>query len=348
MKRKGAYFCRKERIDRKVGMVQFYALCALCVLCGFISPLVAVQVADLSRDGVGLVVDAEPETVDLARDFYVTVTLTTPPGVTASLPDLRDRFRGFKVAEDFVEEPVTDKDGRTTSVTRWRLEPNPLAEGDERRRYRLAPFVVTVGDGTFATAPVFFAPPSAREAVSGDIEIDPSRDLPPFSWKLVGICAAAVAVALAVLAVAYLIFRKIRTAVRVYRMSPVERAFYELDKLLRKDLPARGLYKDFYVELTMVVRRYIGRQHGVRAPNLTTEEFFDATRNTPSFPQSTLDLLIDFLRRADMVKFAGVESTTEMADGAIRSARSYLSKDHEITTRKRLAARKHPYLRRNH
>ena len=141
-----------------------YRLCALCVLCGFNAPLLATQVADLSRDGVGLVVDAEPETVDLARDFYVTVTLTTPPGVTASLPDLRDRFRGFKVAEDFVEEPVTGKDGRTTSVTRWRLEPNPLAEGDERRRYRLAPFVVQVGESTFATAPVMFNPPAARES----------------------------------------------------------------------------------------------------------------------------------------------------------------------------------------
>ena len=341
----GYSFCHKEHKDHKVGIFHFVTL---CVLCGYISPLYAVQVADLSRDGVGLVVDAEPETVDLARDFYVTITLTTPSGVTASLPDLRDRFRGFKVAEDFVEEPITDKDGRTTSVTRWRLEPNPLAEGDVRRRYRLAPFVVQVGESTFATAPVMFNPPAARESASGDIEIDPSRDLPPFSWKLVGICAAAVAAALLVLALAYLIIRKIRTAVRVYRMSPVERAFYELDKLLRKNLPARGLYKDFYVELTMVVRRYIERQHGVRAPNLTTEEFFDATRKTPSFPQSTLDLLIDFLRRADMVKFAGVKSTTEMADGAIRSARSYLSKDNEITTRKRMAAKKHPYLRRNH
>ena len=322
-----SFFCRKERIDCKVDMVRLYGLCALCVLCGFISPLGAAQVADLSRDGVGLVVDAEPEAVDLARDFYVTVTLTTPPGVTASLPDLRDRFRGFKVAEDFVEEPVTDKDGRTTSVTRWRLEPNPLAEGDERRRYRLAPFVVTVGDGTFATAPVLFAPPSAREAVSGDIEIDPSRDLPPFSWKLVGICAAAVAAALAVLAVAYLIFRKIRTAVRVYRMSPVERAFYELDKLVQRNLPGLGLYKDFYVELTMVVRRYIRRQYGVRAPNLTTEEFLRAAVADPSFPQTSVTELKAFLESADLVKFAGLEATSEMAAGATGKARNYLTVD---------------------
>lgn len=298
-------------------------LCVLCVAVG----ARAAQVADLSRDGVGLVVDAEPEAVDLARDFYVTVTLTTPPGVTASLPDLRDRFRGFKVAEDFVEEPVTDKDGRTTSVTRWRLEPNPLAEGTERRRYRLAPFVVQVGDGTFATTPVLFAPPAAREPVSGDIEIDPTRDLPPFSWKLVGICAAAVAAALVVLAVAYLIFRKVRMAVRVYRMSPVERAFYELDKLVQRDLPGQGLYKDFYVELTMVVRRYIRRQYGVRAPNLTTEEFLRAAVADPSFPQTSVTELKAFLESADLVKFAGLEATSEMAAGATGKARNYLTVD---------------------
>ena len=95
MKLFGYSFCHKEHKDHKVGIFHFVDLGVVCGICGYFPPLYAVQVADLSRDGVGLVVDAEPETVDLARDFYVTVTLTTPPGVTASLPDLRDRFRGF-------------------------------------------------------------------------------------------------------------------------------------------------------------------------------------------------------------------------------------------------------------
>ena len=66
--------------------------------------------------------------------------------------------------------------------------------------------------------------------------------------------------------------------VKIHRMSPIERALYELDVLLKKGLPGRGLYKDFYVELTMVVRRYIERRHDVRAPNLTTEEFLRAAQ----------------------------------------------------------------------
>ena len=297
-------------------------LCALYVLCGFITPLFAEQVADLSRDGVGITIDAEPRAVDLARDFYVTVTLSTPSGVTAELPDLRDRFQGFRVAENFAEKPVSDKDGRTTTVSRWRLEPDPLA-----RRYRLAPFAVQSGNGSFATTPVLFDSPAAREAATGEIEVDPTRDLPPFSWKLVGICAAALAGLLLVLALLYFIFRKIRLAVRVHRMSPLERALYELDKLLKKGLPGCGFYKDFYVELTMVVRRYIERRYGVRAPNLTTDEFLRAAGADPAFPQTSIAELKAFLESADLVKFAGLEATPEMADGATGKARNYLTVD---------------------
>ena len=59
-----------------------HCLCVLCVLCGFLSVSrgLAGQVADLGRDGVGLVVEAEPEVVDVGRDVEVTVRATAPAG----------------------------------------------------------------------------------------------------------------------------------------------------------------------------------------------------------------------------------------------------------------------------
>ncbi len=110
-------------------------------------------------------------------------------------------------------------------------------------------------------------------------------------------------------------------------MSPIERALYELDKLLKKGLPGRGFYKDFYVELTMVVRRYIERQHGVRAPNLTTDEFLRAASSNAAFTKASLSELKAFLESADLVKFAGLEATPEMADGATGKAKNYLTAD---------------------
>lgn len=290
--------------------------------------LEAGQVADLGRDGVGLVVEAEPEVVDVGRDVEVTVRATAPVGRKVLLPDLRDRFGGFRVAEDFAEEPQVDAEGRTTLVTRWRLVPEPLAT-----RYRLAPFVVTVtspegqAERTFYTRAVVFAPPPARAPVTGAMEIHPTRDFPSLSWRLVGLCAAALA-GLAVLgALVALLVRRVRLMVKIHRMSPIERALWELGALLKKGLPGRGLYKDFYVELTMVVRRYIERRHDVRAPNLTTEEFLRAAQANAAFSPEAIVELKTFLESADMVKFAGVEATPEMADAATGKAKAYLEAD---------------------
>jgi hypothetical protein len=278
----------------------------------------AVQVADLSQDGVSVLIDATPEKVDIARDFYVTVAIKTPKGIPAANPDLRDRFQGFQIAEDFAEEPLVDKDGSTTSITRWRLVPEPTA-----KKYRLAPFVVN----SFYTKSVVFEPPSKREAVTGDMEVDPKKDLPPLSWKLVGIVSACLAAIFAVVAFICFIVRKIKEMVRIHRMSPIERAYHELGLLLKKGLPGRGFFKDFYVELTMVVRRYIERRHGVKAPNLTTDEFLRAAQESPAFTDDVVAQLKRFLESADLVKFAGVQATPVMADDATERARNYLDTD---------------------
>lgn len=106
-------------------------------------------------------------------------------------------------------------------------------------------------------------------------------------------------------------------------MSPIERAYVELDRLLKKDFVKKGLFKDFYVELTLVVRRYIQRKFGIKAPHMTTEEFLKAAK--PS------DELREFLESADLIKFAGVEASEKTAAEATEKAREYLKKSEEET-----------------
>lgn len=303
------------------------------VLCAILPSVAATW--DVSHGDIGIVVESGSDQIDPGRPFDVTVTATAPAGRRVQLPDLRDRFQGFQVAEDFTEDPLVADDGKTTIVSRWRLLPEPLA-----RRYRLAPFVVTVQASavtngvaaatestSFYTEPIRFTPPAARETVTGDMELHVTRDFPPLSWKLAGWIALAVAGVLAIGVLLYFVVRKIRLLIRIHRMSPIERALYELEVLLGKNLPGRGFYKDFYVELTMVVRRYIERRHAVKAPNLTTDEFLRAAQDNPAFPRAALAELKQFLESADMVKFAGVESTPEMADAATNRARGYLDAD---------------------
>ena len=287
--------------------------------------LIAAAVLEMSRNEVDLKVDSDLTQIDPAKSVFLRVELKAPSDRTASLPDLRDRVVGFSIAEDFAEEPRKENDGSVVEVANWRLVPEPCAPS-----YKIRPFVVKVspkllssradeGKYSFVAGPLKFEPPEAREPVTGGMECDPKKDLPPLSWKLVGWIAAAVLAGMALLALLVLIVRYLARRIKEHRMSPIERAWVELDRLLKKGLPGRGRYKDFYVELTMVVRRYIQRKYGISAPHMTTEEFLRTAK--PS------DELRQFLESADLVKFAGVEATPDMADAATDSARGYLKSD---------------------
>ena len=292
--------------------------------------LIAAVLLETGAGGIDLKVESETSVIDPARSVFLRVELRTPHDRSAEMPDLRDRVVGFSLAEDFAEEPLKEKDGSTVQVANWRLVPEPCAEV-----YKLKPFVVKgspkiwkaqsdEGKFSFIAGPVYFGNPAAREPVTGGMETDPAKDLPPLSWKLVGWAALAVLSVLTVLAALVLLIRYIARRVKEHRMSPIERAWVELDRLLRKGLPGRGRYKDFYVELTMVVRRYVQRKYGIKAPHLTTEEFLMEFREEG---RGKREELRKFLESADMVKFAGVEATPEMADEATDSARGYLKSD---------------------
>lgn len=293
-----------------------------------ISPLAAAAAAftaDLSWGDVSLTVAAEPVEVDPGRDLLLTLTLTAPSYLTVTLPDLRERFSGFSVAEDFARDPVTAAEGVRREFL-WRLVP------EIEREYRLAPFAVTVSDTrrvpplvtSFATRAVTFPPMPPPPRPDGDLEIvSKPVYVPPSArtitgWVLLGLAAAAL------LAAALWGLTRLNRHVRERRLSPNERALAELERLLRRRLVEKGLYKDFYIELTQVVRRYIERTHGIRAPSQTTEEFLKDAVSNPAFDATTLPPLRAFLESADLVKFADQTATPVMADQAVTAARSFV------------------------
>ena len=299
---------------------------AFCLLA---LPALASFTADLSSGEVSIKLEATPDKVSPAEDVILTLTVEAPSHFAVTLPDLRDRFAGFSMAEDFATDPV-EANGRTRQTHRWRLTPEPAAE-----RYRLAPFAVIVQDkrsanhqvSSFATKPVLFPGEGARPVVTGDPEVTPEPEWIPPTAKTVTLWIFALLAGLASLAAILYGLTKLSRRVREYRMSPSDRALAELQRLLGRNLPGRGLYKEFYIELTMVVRRYIERTHGIRAPEQTTQEFLAAAANQPTFTPEVLAQLRTFLESADLVKFAGQEATTAMTDDATSKARTYIQSD---------------------
>ena len=278
------------------------------MIMGILASLLAVLVFSQEKAGVLVSIEADAKLVNPAESLLLTLKVSGPKEASVKLPDLRDRVKGFLVAEDFQES-------ETLAV--WRLVPEAYS-----KEYKIKPFVV--GGQWFG--PVYFENPPARETVTGPMEVTPKKDLPPLTWSLVGIAVGILAAFALVVYLVVILLKYLARRIKEHRMSPIERAWAELDRLVKKGLPGRGKYKDFYIELTMVVRRYIQRRYGVKAPHMTTEEFlveYSALKAAASDANS----LKEFLESADLVKFAGVSATPETADEATMSARRYLEND---------------------
>ena len=276
----------------------------------------------------------DPPKVELHRDVFLTVEITAPAEFNVKLPRLDDRVQGFIVNGTFDEEPQR-RNGQKVLIRRARLTP---LVGQE---YRIAPMAIEYEDRSrsptqsawFATRPIRLELAAPASGVSGgDItdNLHPVRIFPPprtvaaYLLVALGILAAFVAVWLGI--------KQLRQKIRLARLSPRERAMKELARLLARDLIAQNRIKDFYLELTMIVRRYIERAHGIRAPEQTTDEFLAAARHHPRFPQETVKKLADFLEAADLVKFAAFRPEPAAIDRAIATAREYITTDWQPNT----------------
>lgn len=106
-------------------------------------------------------------------------------------------------------------------------------------------------------------------------------------------------------------------------LSPQELARLELEQLLSERWAERDV-KLFYVALTGLVRRYIERTTGVRAPEQTTEEFLREIAGKETFQPEEARRLEWFLESADLVKFAAYRPRMEDIDESIDRARRFI------------------------
>ena len=282
---------------------------------------------------VSLVLRADPSSVSDMEGVDVTLELIHPESLDVRIPeDFSDRFEGLSLTGSYEGESVSAGGVRRREF-HLHAQPVPGAE-----RLRIAPFPVrwrdsaTGADRWFPTRAVVLEHRSALEA-GESVPTEIEENLRPVAirrsareWLVLGGMVVGALVALAVLV---LLVRAIRRRIRIARMAPRERALYELRTLLDRKLAEHGRFKEFYVELTHVVRRYIERRHGIRAPEQTTEEFLQEAVHSDAFPPATLERLRAFLTSADLIKFAGVRATESTAAEAAGNARTYLEGEPE-------------------
>ncbi len=104
--------------------------------------------------------------------------------------------------------------------------------------------------------------------------------------------------------------RRARQVIRVFK-SAHEVAYLRLRALVAANLVEQGRIKEFYEQISGILRHYIEDRFDLHAPDRTTEEFLGELQFTDSLAPADKLSLQEFLNHCDLVKFAKHEPTTE-------------------------------------
>ena len=146
----------------------------------------------------------------------------------------------------------------------------------------------------------------------------------PFNYKLLFvILSVLILLILLFLIILYLKRRKLKKENPVFvPEKPAHiKALEALSRLYVRNLPGIGKIKEFYFELSDIVRHYLEERFFLRAPEMTTEEFLYMLRELKDLNQNLKDLLKQFLNHCDMVKFAKYGPDKKEIEESFNSAR---------------------------
>lgn len=122
----------------------------------------------------------------------------------------------------------------------------------------------------------------------------------------------------------FLFFRKRKKLQKKEEIPLFKKAFTEIDKLLSRNLPEKGEYKEFYFQLNAILRRYIEGKFFLRAPEQTTEEFLKDLSTSNVIDDEFKYLLREFLIHCDLVKFARHKPGEAEIAKSIESSRNFI------------------------
>ena len=147
-----------------------------------------------------------------------------------------------------------------------------------------------------------------------------------FRWVLLGLAVAALA-----LAIVYVVKRvKAHKPIIEFKPEPVipadERALNGLESLRRKELWQAGKVKEYYTELTDIVRQYLEEDWGINSTDMTSDETLEAYHASKAYDESCEAKLRNTLRTADMVKFAKGEPLPNQHTQAMNDAVDFVSR----------------------
>lgn len=277
-------------------------------------------------DQVKTTVTLEPDKPRLGDRIHLTLTVEAKPGARVEMPTFGEALGRFSILA-FVPREEHRPDGTTIHTQRYELDA-PMSGKQRIPSLRIqygAPNDGGIADEEVLTEQLAI---EVASAVPQDqkLELRPLRGALPETfgsartrkWWPVPVLALLLGGAL----YGWRAFR--RAAATRTRLSAYDVALQKLAALEARGLPQGAEADGWYVELSAIVRRYVEDRFSIRAPELTTEEFFREARRALELRADHRDLLGRFLMQCDRVKFAAHQPGTDESKEALATARRFL------------------------
>jgi len=289
--------------------------------------------SEVQRGPVTLSVEVEPADAALSQRPKLTLAIDYAEGVSVKMPVFGEKLGDFRVLD--VRRPLPQlKDGRKierqiltlepTRTGQFEIFPIPVTFTDtsqqghgKKHSLQTEPLVVKV------TTVVASKQPSLDE-LRGQT---PPIGLPAHRLFLLLAIGSALFLAGGGILAWWLLWGR-QKAVAKKILTAREIASLELDRLLEDKLAQRDV-KLFYVELTGIVRRYIEKTKGIRAPEQTTEEFLHEIARRKTFSTEENRRMKYFLEAADLVKFAAHRPEDEDVEASCHRAKEFIDYEQE-------------------
>ncbi len=259
-----------------------------------------------SLSGIEIVTSVDRAEVLIGDLINYTLAITYDSVYELVPPPLGANLGAFDV-KDYESDLVTRLDnGRIRSESKFKVSTFTTGE------YVIPPIPVLFRLPD-STGKVLFSEPvpikvnSLLENAGDSVDIKPLKAPYEFERDLTAYYYGGGALLLFLLVLAWYLWRRSRRvkagAEPVDLRKPWEIAFENLAVLQQKRLPAEGKFKEYYFEITDIVRSYMGRIYEVDVMEMTTEEWSEVFAEI-TMPDGTFETGREFFKHADLVKFA--------------------------------------------
>jgi hypothetical protein len=264
------------------------------------------------------------ESIMVGDPVELVVTAYYPTNGTLVLPELGREKDIVLLKRDW--ENIPREDGLAQSESRYSITSFRLGE----HLVSTGMISCAVGEQTYRTnfpAVTLSVLTSLDKAASSAIaDIKPIHKLPgrvpPWLWMSLATTLAAFLVGLVS---SKLWKNRERIIPSAPPVPPHVIAFQALEALKNKGLLEKDECNPFYTELSLILRTYLEGRFNLNAPDETTEEIVEEMSRSPELNGAQRNILQDFMRQADEVKFAKGHPDRNSMESAFGTTKQFVT-----------------------